>query len=362
LLGKLAVQFRGAFIVNMSYDSGSLFPGSFAFHALPPGLSHRQFLVSPSNTVVGFKLSGLSFGRAAISGAMDVNLRSPAPLQTANTLSPQFYDVHMQFAFELWRIIIGQYPDVLLPLVPDTINSFPAGYVPGAIGFVRPQVRADFRFPFGERLQALAQGSVNRPLQTFELSDQIIGRQSGVPDLQGRLAIGFGQSERIWVRPLELGLAGHFGQRLVTEVASGMEATRASWSVAGDLHLSLPTGTIVKGRLWRGQVIGDYAGAIFQTINPVTYAAIRAWGMWIEAQQHLSERWRVSVGYGRDDAYDADLNPGDRALNDEAFANLLWDVSKTLGFGAEGSRWETAYMQLGATRVWRGDLLFYLRF
>jgi hypothetical protein len=77
LHGELKAQLRGAFIVNLCFNDGTLFPGSFAYYGLPEKVSRPQFFVSPSNTVVGFKMSGLSFGSATITGAMDVNLRSP---------------------------------------------------------------------------------------------------------------------------------------------------------------------------------------------------------------------------------------------------------------------------------------------
>src|SRR5678815_1315882 len=101
----------------------------------------------------------------------------------------------MQLEFERWRLIVGQYPDVLLAVIPDTVNSFPAGYVPGAIGYVHPQVRVDVRLPVGEVFQGLIHAAINRPLQTFELSEELVGRQAGVPDGQGRLALAAGHSD-----------------------------------------------------------------------------------------------------------------------------------------------------------------------
>jgi hypothetical protein len=362
LHGEIKAELRGAFIVNLCYNTGTLNPGSFVYFAYPKTVSKPQFFVSPSNTVVGFKLSGLSFGSADISGAMDVNLRSPTPLQTANTLLPQFYDVHMQLEFSRWRLIVGQYPDVLLPVVPDTTNSYPAGYVPGALGYVSPQLRADVRLPVGERLQALFQGSLNRPIQTFQLSDELVGRQAGVPDLQGRVALALGHSDKPWQRPFELGFAGLYGRRLVTVVANLTAMEYRMWAIAGDLRLWLPTGTLIKGRLWKGQLVGDYAASVFQTVDTHTLIAIRAWGFWFEVQQRLTERWRITAGYGRDDPEDADLSTGARSLNTAAFGNLFWDVTKTIGLGLEGSRWETSYVGGPGNRVWRGDLLFYLRF
>jgi hypothetical protein len=362
LQGALKAELRGAFIVNLSYNSGTLYPGSVAYFALPPTLSNPQALISPSNTTVGFKLSGLSFGSAQISGALDVNLRSPSPLVTANTLSPQFYDVHMQLEFERWRLIVGQYPDVLVPVFPDTTNSFPAGYVPGVLGYVSPQLRADVRLPVGARVPAILQASINRPIQTFQLSDELVGRQAGVPDVQGRVAIALGASEMPWQRPFEVGVAAHTGRRLVTVVANAAESDYRTWSISGDLRVWLPTRTLIKGRLWKGQLLGDFAVAAFQTVDPTTLVGIRAWGGWIELQQRVTERWRVTAGYGRDDPRDDDISANMRSLNQAVFANVFWDVTKTIGFGLEGSRWATSFKGADTTRVWRGDLLFYLRF
>jgi hypothetical protein len=362
LIGEIKAEFRGAFIVNLCYNSGTIFPGSFAYYAAPQSVSHSQMFVSPSNTVVGFKLSGLKFGAAEITGAMDVNLRSPQPLVTPNSLLPQFYDVHMQVDFERWRIIVGQYLDVILPVLPDTINSFPAGYVPGSIGYVAPALRFDSRFPVGESFQVIAQAAASRPTPTFQISDELLGRQAGAPDAQARVAFAAGQSDKPWERPFEVGAAGHYGRRRATSVSTLQDVTYTTWSIAGDLRLLLPTGTLIKGRVFMGQALGEFAAGIFQTINKDTLAPIRAWGLWIQGQQRLSERWRATLGYGRDKAKDADLGAGGRRLNQELFINVLWDVTKTIGFGAEGSRWSTAYHDAATTKIWRMDTLFFLRF
>jgi hypothetical protein len=357
LQGSLKAELRGAFIVNLAYNDGTLYPGNVAYFGLPAAVSSPQFIVSPANTVVGFKLSGLTLGRAEISGAMDVNLRSPTPLITANALAPQFYDVHMQLEFERWRLIVGQFPDVLLPFAPETINSYPAGYIPGALGYVHPQVRGDVRVPLGERFQVNTQLSINRPIQTFDLSDEIVGRQAGVPDVQARVSIAYGQSPHAWQRPWELGVAGHWGRRAVTNTMTLATLEHTTWSLCADLRLLLPTGTRLKARWWTGALLGDFAAGIFQTVNIQTYQAIRASGLWFEVQQALADRWRVTAGYGRDDPRDDDLPAGGRSLNQAAFANLLWDVTKTVGLGLEGSRWATSYVDATTTKIWREESL-----
>jgi hypothetical protein len=365
LIGELRLQPRGIFVVNVAYNSGTLASGSTGFYALPPLISRPQFFVSPQNTVLGFKLSGLSLGDAAISGALDVNLRSSSPLATTSTISPQFYDVHIQLDTGHFRVFVGQFPDVVLPFVPDALNSFPAGYVPGALGFARPQVRADVRWPADRDFQFEAQGSLSRPIQTFELGDELAGRQAGVPDLQGRLAIGLGPDEgalRPWGRPYEAGASGHVGRRRLTVIQDGTDVELATWSLAGDVCARLATGTLLKARVWWGSLMGDYAAGIFHTANPQTRRAIHARGLWAQLGQALTPRWRAAVLYGRDDPRDADLSPGQRRLNQAGFANLMWDLSKTVGLGIEVSRWSTDYVEAGRTRLWRGDLLFFLHF
>ena len=86
--------------------------------------------------MLGINLGAGPLEGVDILGALAITLRSPQPLLTANTIAPQFYDVHMQLEFEHWRLVVGQYPDVILPVVPETINSYPVGFVPGAFWYV----------------------------------------------------------------------------------------------------------------------------------------------------------------------------------------------------------------------------------
>jgi hypothetical protein len=362
LTGEIKLKPRGIFIVNLGQNSGTILPGSVAYFAVTPPLAREQFYLSPSNTVLGFGISGLSFRGADISGGLDVTLRTPTPLVTTNTISPQFYDVHLQVETGTLRVIAGQYPDVLLPFVPDTTNSLPSGYLAGAIGFARPQLRADLRVPFRDAYQFIFKVSASAPIQTFDLGDGAVGRQGGVPDGQGRVSFAVGQSKLPWDRPFEIGVAGHVGRRRVTVLADGTTQAYTSWSIAGDLRLRLAFGMQIKARIWRGAVLGDYLVGIFQTVDLTTRLAVRATGGWIEVGQKLTAQWRVDVGYGRDDPDNADLGMNGRTLNQTYFGNVFWDVSKTIGFAVEVSRWQTDFLGVGVDTVYRGDLVFLLHF
>jgi hypothetical protein len=82
----------------------------------------------------------------------------------------------------------------------------------------------------------------------------------------------------------------------------------------------------------------------------------------VAVQQRITPRWRVSAGYGRDDPNGADLDPGGRTLNEAGFGQVLWDLTRQIGFGIEGTRWRTVYLGGGATSLWRVDSISFFRF
>jgi hypothetical protein len=352
---------RGALVVNLGYNTGTLIPGAYAFFATPPALSHNQFFLSPANTVLGFKVDRPPSGDITVTAALDLSLRSTT-LQTSNILDAQFYDAYVQIAAGRWRRAIGQYPDVVIPVAPESFNSFPIGYLPGSLGFARPQIRGELRIPVGGEYQFLVAASANTPIQTFDLSDELVGRQAGLPDGQGRLSFGYGTSARPWERPFEVGVNGHVGRRRVSTLDASLERLYTTWSAGVDLRLTLPWGMLIKGRLWKGQLLGDYAAGALQTVSPVSLRAVRAKGGWVAVQQRLTAQWRAAAGYGRDDPNGADLDPGGRTLNEEAFAQVLWELTRQIGGGVEVSRWRTVYIDRGATSLWRLETLSFVRF
>ena len=353
------------FIVNSAWNSGTMTPGSFVFYALPRAVSRSQFYISPANTVLGFALKGITVKGAELSGGLDVTLRSPTPLQTANTISPQFYDVHISSSSCTCGSSSGSTPTFCSPSSPTPPTAIPAATCRA------PSVTpARSSAPTGGFLSANAPScssrlSANQPVQTFDLSPDAVGRQGGRPDMQARAALAIGRSrdsKLAWNRPFELGIGGHTGARRVTFMGSDDTRDYRTWSVAGDLRLLFPFGTSVKGRLWWGGLLGDYVGGIFQTVDLNTGRAVQAWGFWAELQQAFGPRWRATLIYGRDDPRNADLSAGARGLNQAAVANIYWDASKKIGFAVEGSHWSTTYVGGETNAVWRADTLALMRF
>ena len=80
-----------------------------------------------------------------------------------------------------------------------------------------------------------------------------------------------------------------------------------------------------------------------QIFNPVTLEAIRTVGGWGEFYVHWTDNLRSHIGAGVDDPLNRTLSPGLPTRNQFAFANLIWDASKSLEIGFEVGRWETDY-------------------
>jgi len=368
LLGRAAsaevsMRPRGALVVNLGYNSGTFLPGPYGYYALPRSLSRPQFFLAPSNTVLGFIVDGVKLGEGPVvlSAGLDLTLRSPSPLQTGSALAPQFYDAYVRMEGDRLRLTLGQFPDVVVPVVPETFNLFPVGYLPGSLGFARPQLRADARFPLGEANQLLVQASAATPVQTFDVGGTRIGRQAGVPDGQLRLAFARGQAKQPWERPFELGVGGHLGRRLVSDMMGMDEQRFTTWSAGVDLRLHL-AGTNIRGRLWRGAVLGDYTAGAFQTVSLLARRPVRASGGWAAVHQAVGERWKIGAGYGRDDPHDADLDPGDRTLNQAAFLSVSLALAANTGVGLELTRWGTDYRALPSSWLWRIDTVSFVRF
>ena len=362
--GAVHVAVRGLLIINMNYNTAGLYPGSQASFALRPDISEPQFFISPQNSVVGIDLGASPVEGAEILRVLAITLRSPQPLVTANTIAPQFYDVHLEAKTRFFRIAFGQTPDVIYPVTPNVLNGMPPGYLPGAIGYTRPQLQGGAEVPLSATVQLFVAGSLARPIQTFELTDTTVGRQAGVPDVQGRVAIAVGnQQAKVRDRPFELGVDGHWGRRRITLLPPSLQSfTFTTWSVGGDVHFTLPTKTNVRGEVFVGALLGDYQAGVFHTVDTTRLVAVRAWGFWGQVEQPVLEDLRIALAYGFDNPNRDDLTPVARARNQAVLLTGLWDLTPRLGFGLEVSRWQTNFVGQSTAVAWRGDIAVFLRF
>jgi len=288
---------------------------------------------------------------------VDFDLRGPTPLRANNIFAPLFIHVYGEAKTERYRILAGQAEDVMSPLVSNSLNTYPFSYLPGKLGFFRPQVRFETYQPISGDFTFIFKGAIAQAIQTFQVADEVIGDQAGLPDGQARIALGYGKPDShdpYLRRPFELGVSGHLGNRHGAQL--GVDITQndfTTWS--GDLDLSFKIGSKLRfdTEFFNGSVLGDYTGGVFQTFNPVRLVGIRAAGAWAQLTYDISDKWQVNAAYGRDDPFNRDLALGQRSFNEMGFGNFYYRITPRLWVATEFSRWRTNWVGIPAGRVFR---------
>jgi hypothetical protein len=358
----------GILIANVNYNSSPLDPGSivgFALPKLPVGtiLSNiflpntPQFNISPGNTILGVDIKWPKIGKWEINGKVDIDLRGPTPLRANNIFAPLFINVYGEAKTERYRLMAGQSEDLTSPLFSNSLNTYPFSYLPGKLGFFRPQVRFETYQPIGGGFTLIYKGAIAQAIQTFQVGDEVVGDQAGLPDGQSRLALGYGKPDRrdrYQRRPFELGVSGHIGKRQGTRLGLLFtERKFTTWS--GDIDLSFKIGRKLRfnAEFFTGSVLGDYAGGIFQTFNPLRFVSIRATGAWAQLTYDIADKWQVNAAYGRDDPLNRDLAVAQRSLNESGFVNFYYRITPRLWVATELSRWRTDWVRFPTGRAFR---------
>jgi hypothetical protein len=120
-------------------------------------------------------------------------------------------------------------------------------------------------------------------VQTLQVSEEVLGFGTDVPDGQLRFALSHGKtSPQDPKRPFQVGISGHVGQRRALLVTALFERDFTTWS--GNLELSAKLGSRlrVEGELFVGSILGDYKAGILHTFNPVRGIGIDAAGGWAQ--------------------------------------------------------------------------------
>ncbi|HEY3585649.1 MAG TPA: hypothetical protein VGK85_00785, partial [Myxococcaceae bacterium] len=340
--------FFGELIVNANYNTHTMVVGSIpGFVQIRSAATTSQFNVSPGNTYLGVTATPPRFGEVQLQAKFDMDFRSNAPYLNENAFLPLVRDLYLEATWSRLRILGGQASDVISPRSAATLNFYPLSFIPGDIGDYRPQIRVEWRQPVTDTFEVDLQTAVAQAVQTFQVSGTLQATQTGLPDFQAHLGFAVGP-ERADGGPrlFECGIAGHVGRRQVvlTDTPAGDVRQYASWSFVADGSLRIGETTLLEGEYFIGQLLGDYSGAIFQTVDPVKHAPIRARGGWVQVTQQLGTRWTVHAGFGTDDPFDQDLASAERRTNTEVFGNTLFRIIGGLRVGLELSWWATQWV------------------
>jgi hypothetical protein len=247
---------------------------------------------------------------------------------------------------EDWRFAAGLQLDIFNPRLP-TVLPFSMLAASGNTGFYRGQARLErYLYPSDES-QITLQAGISDPISTF-LSDSFnLSEDNGWPNVEGRAVFGLGERKGVGIlarRPFEIAASGVVGQ--IRTVTPEERVVADVWGLGADLRWEITERFGTKGEYYIGQTLGTYGGGILQNVNPVTFQGIEGTGGWLELFYYLRADLHTHVGYGVDTANRRDLAPGQLSFNDTIFANLIWDVSKTLRFAIEGTYRRTNYVDL----------------
>jgi hypothetical protein len=343
-------SFSGELVVNANYNTSTMVVGSIpGFVQIRSPATTGQFNVSPGNTFLAVSAQPPKLGEVQLQARFDMDFRSNAPYLNENAFLPLVRDLYLEATWSRLRVLAGQASDIISPRASATLNFYPLSFIPGDIGDYRPQVRLEWRQPVSDFVELSFQTAIAQAVQTFQVSGTIQATQVGLPDFQGHVGFAFGPAREDGPRFFECGVAGHFGRRQVVLQDPGTSTPSdvqqyASWSFVADGSLRLGDSTLIEGEYFIGQLVGDYSGAIFQTVDPVKKTPIRARGGWVQLTQRLGQRWTVHAGFGTDDPFDQDLAANERRTNSEVFGNVLFRIVNGLRVGLELSWWATQWV------------------
>ncbi|MBL8823358.1 MAG: hypothetical protein JNJ77_12270 [Planctomycetia bacterium] len=334
-------------------------PGSYLFVNPFLGRDSPGIEVQGRGTSLGAMLVGPEIAGFQSGGQFLVYLYGQSPF--ANLYGLFFAFAYADLKNDDWRFAFGLNQDVFNPLNPGTMN-FGYGLEAGNTGFIRGSFRVERFLKASDDFQITLQSAIGQPVITefaapFPGSDITLGETTGLPNLEGRIAFGFGAIEQRTGSPtptrrVELGLSGLIGQVRTSSETTRVYANTASVGVDLTAYLSEQLG--FKAEFYQGQAMGSYFGGSGQSVNIETFRAIRSLGGWAEVWYYLTPALHTHWGAGIDDPRDGDVGNNQRVQNQFAFGNLIWDVTKNLQLGFEVGRYDTDWNlpNIPSTHAW----------
>jgi hypothetical protein len=307
------------------------------------GEKSPTFEIHSKSTSLGAAFSGPEIGRFQSGGQIYSTLYG-------QTYEEDKYGIYLLMAYaelknECERYAFGLHRDLINPIAPNTINFNQANGA-GNLGFVRGQFRAERIRKLKQDTQLTSQLALSDPVTTsFTNFDKIpanLLEETAMPNIEGRLALSKTSGPHVPGTAIrfESGFSGLVGKLRRTDIPTNR--IHNVWCVGSDFQLAINERLGFRSEFFSGSAIGNYNAAIFlidnQKLDPV-----RSTGGWGEVYFNWSTCVRSHFGYGVDDPLNSTLSPGLPTRNEVAYANMIWDVNKSLELGLEVSHWDTSY-------------------
>jgi hypothetical protein len=329
------------------------------------GFSQRTMDINARNSQLGVAVTGPDIGEFHSGGRISAVFFDNANLFADHNgfLLTQSYG---ELFNERWRFAAGLQLDVVAPAVPTTlpfaIDGAPIG------NNIKGQIRVERFVPVGSDSLLTLQGALSEPLTTSKTPDISLDEDNGKPNLEGRIAFGSGKPAPVGIglltqRPWEVGVSGMIGQLRRTSLPSDPAPRRVVsdvWLAAIDYQVNLArifgSGRDFgfKGELYTGKGLGNYGGGILQSLDAVTWKAIRTKGGWVEGFVYLTPGLHSHTGIFIDDPNDNDITalPNTlfgRTYNSAFYSTLIWDLDRAYRIAVEATYRKTEYKDPTAT-------------
>lgn len=334
----------GALQGNMLFNTARPVGPGTPFFLAPgplPGFEQNTVDVHARSTSLGAAVTGPEMGNFKAGGVLLFMFYDAAVIPDLYGVLPML--MYGELKNEDWRFAAGLQFDVFNPNLP-TMLTFSSLIGSGNSGnFFKGQFRAERYYHPSADEQWTFQAALSEPISTTITPANAVNEDNGWPNVEGRVAYGVGTPEHAGLevrRPFEVGVSGVVGQVRTTQVAM-LQVVADVWGVGADMRWKINDRCGIVGEVYSGQGLGNYGGGILQTTNLNTFQAIRSAGAFGEFWYYLNPCLHTHIGYGVDDPVDADTTGAIR--NETYFANLLWDVNKSLRVGFEFTWRETAY-------------------
>jgi hypothetical protein len=353
--GDFKIQVFGAVRLDVMYNTArTQGPGLPAF--LVPkfvgGFTESTIAINARNSSVGAAFTGPDIGKFHSGGRL-----SAVFFDNTNVFADRngflLTSAYGELFNDEWRFAAGLQLDILAPLLP-TVLTFSADGAPAGDS-IKGQVRVERFLKLGRDSQLTLQGGISEPLNSANSPDINLDEDNGWPNVEGRAAFGFGKPAPIGIglltpRPLEVAVSGVVGQLRRTSLDPGRRVVSDVRGVAVDSQGNFKGLVGFKGEAYTGQGLGQMTAAVLQSLDAVTWQAIRSTGGWVEGFIYLKPNLHSHTGMFIDNPNDDDITaiPGSlfgRTYNSAIWSNVLWDVTKNYRIAFEATHRRTEYKE-----------------
>jgi hypothetical protein len=336
----------GTATLDMLYNSSRPVAAGTPFFLAPEGpFEDDTFDIHARSTSLYLAAKGPRIGEFEAGGFIMVCLYNDSIIVDRYGILP--FQAFGELKNETWRFAGGLQLDIFAPVIP-TVLPFSILAASGNTGMYRGQLRAErFFYPAPDEQITFTAG-ISDADPTI-LTNDTLNEDNGLPNVEFRAAWAVGERRQEGLaaqRPFEVGISSVLGQIRTTDLMPLTRVVGDVWGLAGDLRWRINDIWGVAGELFTGEGLGTYGGGILQNTNTATFETFHTTGGWMEVYCYLTPCLHTHWGYGLDDPLDSELAAGQPSYNETAFANLIWDVTRSFRLAAELTLRETHYIVL----------------